>query len=68
MPTIITRQDVQRLMREEGALLVDVLPRAEYEEEHIAGAISLPLKEFSQEVVGRLDRSRSIITYCHDYI
>ncbi len=28
-----------------GARLVEVLPREEYEEEHIAGAINIPLKE-----------------------
>lgn len=68
MPTIITREEVQRLVREEGAQLVDVLPRTEYDEEHIAGAISLPLKEFDAEGVGTLDRTRPVITYCHDYI
>ena len=33
MPTAIFKDDVRQLL-EDGAQLVDVLPRAEYEEEH----------------------------------
>jgi len=39
MPTDATRADVQRLLTE-GAQLVEVLPPAEYEEEHLPGAIN----------------------------
>ncbi|MFA5890924.1 MAG: rhodanese-like domain-containing protein [Actinomycetota bacterium] len=67
MPQIIDRDEVQRLVRDEGAQIVEVLPRAEYEEEHIAGAINLPLKELNAETVARLDRGRPVITYCHEY-
>jgi rhodanese-related sulfurtransferase len=42
MPPEIQREEVQRLVAA-GAQLVDVLPRAEYDAEHIAGAISIPL-------------------------
>ncbi len=56
-------------MREEDAQLVDVLPAAEYDEEHIAGAISLPLKELSPATAqATLEGSRPVITYCHDYL
>ena len=44
MPRSATRDDVQRLLQE-GAQLVDVLPEAEYRDEHIAGAVSIPLKK-----------------------
>jgi rhodanese-related sulfurtransferase len=66
MPTGIDRDEVQRLLRE-GAQLVEVLPRAEYEREHLAGAISIPLKELNRETAGQLDRDRPVIVYCHDY-
>jgi rhodanese-related sulfurtransferase len=33
------------LVQEEGAQLVDVLPREEYEDEHLPRAINIPLKE-----------------------
>ncbi len=66
MPTEIDRDDVRRLVAA-GAQLVDVLPPEEYEEEHIAGAISIPLKQLNAETAARLRRDRPVITYCHDY-
>ena len=49
----------------DGAQLVEVLPRDEYEEEHIAGAINLPLKELPA-LAGSLDPSKPVIVYCWD--
>ncbi len=65
MPTDATRADVLRLFTE-GAQLVEVLPPAEYEEEHLPGAINLPLKELSRQAARRLDRTRPVIVYCYD--
>ena len=63
MPTDITREDVQRLLSE-GAQLVDVRSMPEYEDEHISGAISLPLKTLDGETASRvLDRERPLIVY-----
>ncbi len=53
MPTQIFREEVQRLVEQEGAYLVEVLPPAEYEGEHIAGAINMPLKILSRAGCGR---------------
>ena len=66
MPTPIDRNEVQRLLAE-GAQLVEVLPEAEYEDEHIAGAINIPLKTLDAERAQKLDRDRPVIVYCHDY-
>lgn len=66
MPTEIHRAEVQRLLAA-GAQVIDVLPPEEYAELHIAGAISIPLRELSAEAASRLDRARPIVTYCHDY-
>lgn len=51
----------------EGAQLVEVLPEEEYREEHLAGAINIPLKELDRERVARLNRDAPVIVYCHDY-
>jgi rhodanese-related sulfurtransferase len=59
--------DEIRPLLEGGAQLVDVLPQAEYEEEHLAGAINIPLKQMTEEAAGRLDRDRPVIVYCWDY-
>ena len=66
MPTSIMRDEVQRLIGEEGAQLVDVLPPAEYEDEHVAGAMSMPLRQLDRESARALDPGRPVIVYCHD--
>ncbi len=63
MPTSIAREDVQRLIRQEAAQLVEVLPSQEYQDEHIQGAINLPLKRLNRDTAGRLDEARPLIVY-----
>ncbi len=63
MPTSIWRDEVQRLILEEAAVLVEVLPTQEYEDEHIEGAINIPLKRLNRETTGHLDRARPLIVY-----
>lgn len=67
MPTAIFRDDVRRLVEEEGGLLVEVLPREEYEEEHLPEAINIPLKELDRQTTARLRRDAPVVVYCHDY-
>ena len=63
MPTPIRRDEVQRLIRDEAAQLVEVLPPPEYEEEHIEGAINIPLKELDRDTTRVLDKNRPVIVY-----
>ncbi len=49
MPRPIDRDELQRLVAEQEAQLVEVLPASEYEQEHITGAINIPLKEITSE-------------------
>ena len=56
---------VQQLI-EEGAQLVEVLPEREYEEEHLPGAINLPLKKLNASSAEALDRERAVVVYCWD--
>jgi rhodanese-related sulfurtransferase len=65
MPQAIDREDVQRLMRE-GVRVVEVLPREEFEDDHLPGAISLPLRRLEAEAKDRLDPAKPIIVYCWD--
>jgi rhodanese-related sulfurtransferase len=44
---------------------VEVLPAAEYTEDHLPGALSHPLRRLDKEV-GDLDAARPIIVYCWD--
>ena len=66
MPIPVDRERVRRLLSE-GAQLVDVLPRAEYEDEHLPEAIHISLKELNSETARQLRRDRPVIVYCHDY-
>jgi rhodanese-related sulfurtransferase len=66
MPTDIGVEEAQRLILEDEALLLEVLPRDEYTEEHIAGATNIPLKELSLDSVSGIDRDRAVVVYCDD--
>jgi rhodanese-related sulfurtransferase len=56
MPRSIDRHQVQRLVAEHQAQLVEVLPAAEYADEHLPEAINIPLKELDRQTTSRLDR------------
>jgi rhodanese-related sulfurtransferase/CBS domain-containing protein len=63
----IDYQGLRRLL-DEGAQLVEVLPAEEYAEEHLPGAINIPLKELDAHSAAQLDKSRPVILYCWDYL
>jgi rhodanese-related sulfurtransferase len=63
MPTEVSLTEVQRLI-DDGAQLVEALPANEYGEEHLPGAISMPLKELTSERASELDAARPVIVYC----
>ncbi|HXF36529.1 MAG TPA: rhodanese-like domain-containing protein [Actinomycetota bacterium] len=65
MPREVHRDEVQRLMAE-GAQIVEVLPREEYEEDHLPGAVHLPLRRLEAEARSALDPSRPVVVYCWD--
>jgi len=67
MPTPIDRDEVQRLIRDEQGQLVEVLPPDEYDDEHLPGAINIPLKALDGETTRQLDRTKPVIVYCYDY-
>jgi rhodanese-related sulfurtransferase len=57
--------ELKRLI-DEGAQLVEVLPVAEYAEEHLPGAINIPLKQLDATTTAQLDRTRPVVVYCWD--
>jgi rhodanese-related sulfurtransferase len=64
----IDYEGLRSLLDRGDAQLVEVLPPEEYEEEHLPGAISLPLKQLDASTAAVLDRGRPVIVYCWDYI
>ena len=65
MAVHITRDDVQQ-MTVEGAVLIDTLPEGEYAEEHIVGAVNIPLKRLDRQATAHLAKDDALIVYCYD--
>ncbi len=63
MATSISRDEVQRLIREEGAQMVEVLPPPMFEDEHIEGAINISIKDLDRETTSGLHKERPVIVY-----
>jgi phage shock protein E len=61
----ISREQV-RLLMDEGAQIVEVLPAREYSEDHLPGATHLPLRRIETEAKRVLDPSRPVVVYCAD--
>ncbi|TML16756.1 MAG: rhodanese-like domain-containing protein [Actinobacteria bacterium] len=58
--------EVKRLVGD-GAQLVDVLPAATFRQEHLPGAVNVPLETMDRAAaVKALDNSRPIVVYCFD--
>ena len=54
-------------LQNHGAQVVEVLSRKQFDEQHIPGAISLPLSKFKSSELAKLDKTRPVIVYCWDY-
>ncbi len=67
MFTPVDRHELQRLMEDEGAQLVEVLPEPEYDWAHIPGAVNIRLKRLDQATTETLDRARPVVAYCNDF-
>ena len=65
MPIRIDLEQLQELLARD-AQLVEVLPAAEYAEEHLPAAVNIPLKQLDAASAAQLDRDRPVVVYCHD--
>ena len=64
MPQFIDREEVQRLISR-GAQVVEVLAKEEFDEDHLPGAVNLPLRKI-ENARNLLDPDRPVIVYCWD--
>lgn len=67
MPTRIEIDELRELL-ESGVQLIDVLPQEEYAEEHLPGAIGIPLKKLDAATTKALAKERRTVVYCWDYL
>jgi rhodanese-related sulfurtransferase len=59
------RAEVQGLIGR-GVQVVEVLGPEEFEEDHLPGAINIPLRELETQAGRLLDRNRPVLVYCTD--
>ena len=66
MPHEIHERSEVRSLIDGGAQVVEVRGAEEFEEDHLPGAINLPLRKIDAEADRVLDRSRPVLVYCWD--
>jgi phage shock protein E len=59
---IVTSSEASSLIKE-GAILIDVRTKEEYDEKHITGAVNIPLAEIEKGNIN-YDKDTAIIVYC----
>ncbi|MFV2038671.1 MAG: rhodanese-like domain-containing protein [Acidimicrobiales bacterium] len=63
MVTNIDRAELLRMMEEEGAQVVNVLPAQEYASAHIPESINIPLKRLDAETTSVLRRDKPVVVH-----
>lgn len=61
----VRRSEVQDLM-DKGAQVAGILGPEEFQEDHLPGAINLPLRKVETDAKTKLDPNRPVIVYCWD--
>jgi len=64
METITTEELEQLKQSGKPFKLVDVLSIEYFQEEHIQGAVNLPLEDIASEAMNRFDMEEEIVVYC----
>ena len=63
MVTNIDRAELLRLVEDEDAQVVDVLPDEKYSSAHIPGAVNIPLKLLDATTTSVLSRDKPVVVY-----
>lgn len=65
---MVTRIDLPALQQllAGDAQLVEVLPAGEHAEQHLPGALNIPLKTLTADTTSDLDQQRPVVVYCWD--
>src|SRR5437016_2154790 len=67
MPIEIRSKDVKTLIAQDRAQLLEVLPAAEFNAEHLPKAINIPLQSLTAENTKHLRKDQALIVYCANY-
>ena len=63
----IERNELERLLAADEAVVVEVLPEPEFERLHIDGAINIPLERIGRVARQRFKPDQPIVLYCSDH-
>jgi rhodanese-related sulfurtransferase len=66
MPIEVHERAKVRALIERGIQVVEVLGPEEFEEDHLPGAVNLPLRKIDAEARTQLDPNRPVLVYCWD--
>jgi len=61
----ITAKEASELIQKQGARIVDVRTKAEWDTGHFPSAIHIPASKIEEEGPKKLDRTDTIIVYCN---
>lgn len=64
--TISTGELEQKMENDGDFVLVDVLGEDHFEQEHLPGAVNIPLDQVGSEARERFDEDQEIVVYCKD--
>ena len=59
----LQRDDLEKILRSDAFVLIDVRPAIEFRAGHIPGALAVPLEELAQRL-SSLPRDKRIVAYC----
>ena len=59
----VDKEELLRLLKDEGVIVIDVRPEVEYEQGHISSARSFPLQDLERRLA-ELPRDIEIVAYC----
>ena len=68
MPKEVELDRLKEMLDTDDVQLIEVLPEREYADEHLPGAINIPLKSLNEDTVRALDRAATTVVYCWDDI
>jgi rhodanese-related sulfurtransferase len=68
MATRIEYPELRELLDRDTTQVVEVLPQGEYDEEHLPGAVNIPLKTLDAQTTDQLDKRNPVVVYCWDYL
>lgn len=60
----VKAEELSDALKEGGAVVVDIRAAEAYQEEHIKGAVSIPLEEVRERGPKELPAGKLIVTYC----